>query len=121
MGRATASATLERRSRGDLEIALAAAGHRLVKIVQHDLVDQPLCREILQTADRTGKVCLVRGIARDVAQQERNYEQNLIAGFRSALALPSVGRVIIGTTNARHLRQNAVGLSRACNQLEMSP
>jgi aryl-alcohol dehydrogenase-like predicted oxidoreductase len=75
----------------DLEITRAAAGHPLVEIMQHDLVNQPLraksCRQPIEPV----LVCLVRGIARDAAQKEGNYEENLIAGFRSALALPSVG------------------------------
>jgi aryl-alcohol dehydrogenase-like predicted oxidoreductase len=103
----------------DLKIALAAAGHSLIEIIQHDLVDQPLCYEVLDVAAKNDKVCLVRGIARQAGQQEGNYEENLVAGFRSALTLPPVGGVIIGTTNAQHLRQNAAGFNRASNQMEV--
>jgi aryl-alcohol dehydrogenase-like predicted oxidoreductase len=102
----------------DLEIALVAAGHPVVEVVQHDLVDQSLCHEVLETAARTGKVSVVRGIARQAAQTPGNYEENLVAGFRSAIAQPSVGGVIIGTINSEHLRENAAGLSRAFNHLE---
>ena len=102
----------------DLEIALAAAGHSLVEIIQHDLVDLPLCREVLKTAEGTGKVCLVRGIARNAARQGGRYEENLITGFRSALAIQPVGGVIIGTTNSRHLRENVARFSHASGQLE---
>lgn len=97
----------------DLEVALAAAQHPLFEIIQHDLVDEPLCREVLQTADSSGKVCLVRGIARNAAQKGIGYGDNLIAGFRSALATRPVGGVIIGTTNVQHLRENAIAFSRA--------
>jgi aryl-alcohol dehydrogenase-like predicted oxidoreductase len=101
----------------DLKIALAAAGHSLIEIIQHDLVDQSLCYEILDVAAKTGKVCLVRGIARRTSQQEGNFEENLVASFRSALALPPVCGVIIGTTNAQHLRQNATAFSLASSHM----
>ena len=104
----------------DLEIALAAVAHPLIEIVQYDLADKPLCQEVLETAARNGKVSLVRGIARRAAQQAGNFEENLVLGFRSALALPSVGGVIIGTTNAQHLRINTAGFGRASSRLKVS-
>ena len=102
----------------DLEIAMAAVSHPLVEIVQFDLVDNSRCQEVLETAAKNGKVSLVRGIARRAAQHAGDYEQNLVSGFRSALALPSVGGVIIGTTNSLHLRTNTAGFVRASCHLK---
>jgi aryl-alcohol dehydrogenase-like predicted oxidoreductase len=104
----------------DLQTALAAVGHPVVEIVQFTLSDDPACREVLETAMRRGKVSLVRGIARRAVQQDRCYEDGLAAGFLSAMALPSVAGVIVGTIDVRHLRSNAEALSVLMRKLEVS-
>lgn len=104
----------------DLQTALAAVGHPVVEIVQFTLSDDPACREVLETAMRRGKVSLVRGIARRAVQQEGGYEAGLAAGFLSAMSLPSVAGVIVGTIDERHLRRNVEVLSILMRRLKES-
>jgi aryl-alcohol dehydrogenase-like predicted oxidoreductase len=94
----------------DLDVALAAAKHKGTDIVQFELTDDDMCREILRVlADRKG-VSIVRGVARKAAQPGTDFAATIDRGVTSALALPTVCGVIIGTINAHHLRTNVAAL-----------
>lgn len=100
----------------DLDLALASAKTPLVEVVQHDMDEGPLCEEVLETAARNGKISLVRGIARGAVQNEGSFERSFIVRYRSALSLPSVRGIIIGTTNVNHLRTNVAAADKANSQ-----
>lgn len=102
----------------DLDLALAAAKHPVIEVLQYDLVENQRCREVLAAAATNGKVSLVRGIARNASRLPGNCEANLVSGFRSALAKPSVNGVISGTTNVQHLRANVIAFDRAATNEE---
>jgi len=94
----------------DIDVALAAAKHELVEIVQFELTDDARCREIMEIANSGGKISIVRGVARRAAHSRIDFATDFARSVTSALELPSVCGVIVGTTNAHHLRSNVAAL-----------
>lgn len=100
----------------DLDCAMEAASSDLIEIVQFDLAEGSRCREIVETAAIKGKTSIVRGIARQAAHSGADFSATFVKGVISALALPSVGGVIVGTVNAHHLRSNVATLRRELSE-----
>lgn len=96
----------------DWRLALAAARHPAVEVVQYTLSKDKDCQDVIDAAARNGKSSLVRGIARHAVAETGSYENSLAVGFQSAMSLPSVHGVIVGTTSIEHLRANCGALYR---------
>jgi len=91
------------------ELALAREALPLpqVQVVQFEFDASAASADILATAQRLGKTALVRGLMRHAGEPEFEH------ALRDVRALPALGGVIVGTTNAQHLRANVAAFRRA--------
>ena len=97
------------------EVARAAAQVESVQVVQFAPDDTPESRAVLNILASQGKTAIVRGLVARVAPACENGEP-LVERFARALALPSVGGIIVGTTNVAHLRENVAALASAAHR-----
>jgi aryl-alcohol dehydrogenase-like predicted oxidoreductase len=96
----------------DIETAQAAVQFREVDVVQFELDDSAETLAILETAERSGKPALVRGVARRVTELGGG-PGALSQALGEAWSRPAVGGIIVGTTSVAHLRENVGAFQQA--------
>jgi len=96
----------------DDHLAWKAAVHDAVQVVQFAFDDSPHAHALLRELSRRGKHAVLRGFMQPHSN-ERLRGEALSLRFFQTLQLPAVAGLIVGTTQARHLRDNVAAFERA--------
>ncbi len=99
----------------EIAVAWAAAKCDAVKIVQFAFADDESSHGLLAELSRRRKVAVLRGLMQPRAG-DCGQAPVLTERFAHALSLPALGGVIVGTTNAAHLRQNVAAFRSATHR-----
>ena len=99
----------------DAQTAWVAAAHPAVDVVQFAYAELPDADRLLMHLAALGKSAVLRGLV-----QSRGGPADLQQVFARMLALPAAGSMIVGTTQAAHLRANVAAFQAALRQ-EASP
>ena len=103
------------------EVAIAAAAHAAVQVVQFAFDEGPQGHALLAQMANRGKVAVLRGLVQPAAAAAapggtataQDGDTLLSERFGRTLAVPALGGVIVGTTNRQHLRDNVAAFERA--------
>lgn len=93
----------------DLELALRAAAHPAVQVVQFEFDGSAQAQAVAHALTRGGKTAVLRGLA----HWRAGGNAALVQGLRQMLSLPAFAGVLAGTTNADHLQHNLSAFQRA--------
>ncbi len=93
-------------------LALKAARHELVQVVQFDVNERLDTQSLLRKLAAQGKQAVLRGFTRG-GTAGQGAGEGLAERFGAALHLPALGGLIVGTTSLPHLRQNFAAFEQA--------
>ncbi len=96
----------------DHAVAWLAATHEAVQVVQFAFDDSPNAHALLRELALQGKLAVLRGFMTSHTREHPTGDA-LSLRFRQTLHLPAVAGLIVGTTNAQHLRINVAAFERA--------
>ena len=99
----------------DVHVAWKAAAHSEVQVLQFAFDDSPQSHSLLGELARGGKLAMLRGFMQ-AHTHERLRGDALSERFGHTLTLPALGGLIVGTTNAQHLRDNVAAFERALSR-----